>query len=163
MHVHCHCLPTYACTKSNVVLVCCHKQGDRIGPIFDFWAIVFFGPFNLKISNASEICCLVFLLLKLRFNIDKKIVALHFGRFFYSQTHLGSKKLSFFSKTHVMITILHNLALFWVKNANFLHFFRRKYFKNRSQVPLSGTSRSNNRDRVHNSETLFSHITQRII
>jgi hypothetical protein len=30
------------------------------------------------------------------------------------------KKLAFFSKTNVMIKILHNLALFWVKNANFI-------------------------------------------
>jgi hypothetical protein len=29
------------------------------------------------------------------------------------------KKLAFFSKTNVMIKILHNLALFWDKNANF--------------------------------------------
>jgi hypothetical protein len=31
----------------------------------------------------------------------------------------SAKKLAFFSKTNVMIKILHNLALFWVKNANF--------------------------------------------
>jgi hypothetical protein len=30
-----------------------------------------------------------------------------------------AKKLAFFSKTNVMIQILHNLALFQVKNANF--------------------------------------------
>jgi hypothetical protein len=30
-----------------------------------------------------------------------------------------AKKLAFFSKTNVMIKIFHNLALFWVKNANF--------------------------------------------
>jgi hypothetical protein len=41
----------------------------------------------------------------------------------------SAKKLAFFSKTNVMIKILHNLALFWVKNANFFAiFFRRKYF-----------------------------------
>jgi hypothetical protein len=31
-----------------------------------------------------------------------------------------AKKLAFFSKTNVMIKILHNLALFGVKNANFI-------------------------------------------
>jgi hypothetical protein len=31
----------------------------------------------------------------------------------------SAKKLAVFSKTNVMIKILHNLALFWVKNANF--------------------------------------------
>jgi hypothetical protein len=31
----------------------------------------------------------------------------------------SAKKLAFFSKTNVMIQFLHNLALFWVKNANF--------------------------------------------
>jgi hypothetical protein len=30
------------------------------------------------------------------------------------------KKIGVFSKTNVMIKILHNLALFWVKNANFV-------------------------------------------
>jgi hypothetical protein len=29
------------------------------------------------------------------------------------------KKLPFFSKTNVLIKLLHNLTLFWVKNANF--------------------------------------------
>jgi hypothetical protein len=32
----------------------------------------------------------------------------------------SAKKLAFFSKTSVMIKILHNLALVWVKNANFV-------------------------------------------
>jgi hypothetical protein len=32
---------------------------------------------------------------------------------------LSVKILAFFSKTNVMIKILHNLAMFWVKNANF--------------------------------------------
>jgi hypothetical protein len=31
----------------------------------------------------------------------------------------SAKKLAFFSKTNVRIKILHNLALFWAKNANF--------------------------------------------
>jgi hypothetical protein len=35
--------------------------------------------------------------------------------------------LAFFSKTNVMIKILHNLALFWVKNANFLLKFLTKF------------------------------------
>jgi hypothetical protein len=46
------------------------------------------------------------------------------------------KKLAFFWKTNVMIKILLNLALFWVKNANlFADFFRRKYFKNHNIGP----------------------------
>jgi hypothetical protein len=45
-------------------------------------------------------------------------------------------KLAFFSKTNVMIKILHNLALFWVKNANFFCWnFRRKYLKNHNIGP----------------------------
>jgi hypothetical protein len=32
----------------------------------------------------------------------------------------SAKEMAFFSKTNVMIKILHNLALFCVKNANFL-------------------------------------------
>jgi hypothetical protein len=31
----------------------------------------------------------------------------------------SAKKMEFFSKTNVMIKILHMLALFWVKNADF--------------------------------------------
>jgi hypothetical protein len=39
----------------------------------------------------------------------------------------SAKKLAFFSKTNVMIQFVHNLALFWVKNANFFaEFFREK-------------------------------------
>jgi hypothetical protein len=37
--------------------------------------------------------------------------------------------LAFFSKTYVIIKILHNFALFWVKNANFLLSFSAKIFK----------------------------------
>jgi hypothetical protein len=38
------------------------------------------------------------------------------------------QKLALFSKTNVMIIILHNLALFLVKNANFSQFFSAKIF-----------------------------------
>jgi hypothetical protein len=31
----------------------------------------------------------------------------------------SAEKMAFFSKTNVVITFLHDLALFWVKNANF--------------------------------------------
>jgi hypothetical protein len=41
----------------------------------------------------------------------------------------SAKKFAFFSKTNVMIKILHNLALFGVKNANLLQFFSAKIFK----------------------------------
>jgi hypothetical protein len=41
----------------------------------------------------------------------------------------SAKKLALFSKTNVMINILHNLALFWVKNAIFCRMFQRKYLK----------------------------------
>jgi hypothetical protein len=40
----------------------------------------------------------------------------------------SSKNLEFFSKTNVIIKSLHNLALFRVKNVNFLPIFWRKYF-----------------------------------
>jgi hypothetical protein len=38
------------------------------------------------------------------------------------------KKLAFFSKTNVMMKLLNNLALFWVKNANFLPIYSAKIF-----------------------------------
>jgi hypothetical protein len=40
------------------------------------------------------------------------------------------EKMAFFSKSNVMIKNWHNIALFVVKNANFVAFFWRKYFKN---------------------------------
>jgi hypothetical protein len=45
------------------------------------------------------------------------------------------EKMAFFSKTDVMIKILHYLALFLVKNANFLQFFSAKIFKNHNIGP----------------------------
>jgi hypothetical protein len=48
------------------------------------------------------------------------------------------KKLAFFSKTNVMIKILHILALFWVKNANFFaEFFGENILKNHNIGPRS--------------------------
>jgi hypothetical protein len=44
--------------------------------------------------------------------------------------------MAFFSKTNVMIKILHNLALFRVKNANFFaEFFGENIFKIITSVP----------------------------
>jgi hypothetical protein len=40
----------------------------------------------------------------------------------------SAKKLAFFSKTNVMIKILHILALFRIKNANFFAEFLAKIF-----------------------------------
>jgi hypothetical protein len=37
----------------------------------------------------------------------------------FSEEKFLQKKLAFFSKANVMIQFFHNLALFWVKNANF--------------------------------------------
>jgi hypothetical protein len=46
------------------------------------------------------------------------------------------EKLAFFSKTNVMIKILHNLALFFVKHANFFRrIFWRKYLNNHNIGP----------------------------
>jgi hypothetical protein len=47
----------------------------------------------------------------------------------------SAKKLAFFSKPNVMIKILHDLPLFWVKNANFFLNFSAKYFKNHNIGP----------------------------
>jgi hypothetical protein len=46
------------------------------------------------------------------------------------------KKMAFFSKTNVMIKILNNLALFWVKNANFFaEFFGENILRIITSVP----------------------------
>jgi hypothetical protein len=48
----------------------------------------------------------------------------------------SAKKLAFFSKTNVMIKILHNLALFGVKNAIFFaEFFGKNIWKIITSVP----------------------------
>jgi hypothetical protein len=52
----------------------------------------------------------------------------NFQRFF---ANLWRKNGRFFSKTIVMIKILHNLALFWFKNANFFRWF----FRQKTSVP----------------------------
>jgi hypothetical protein len=44
------------------------------------------------------------------------------------------EKLAFFSKTNVVIKILHNLALIWVKNA---HFFAEKIGENLKKIITS--------------------------
>jgi hypothetical protein len=46
---------------------------------------------------------------------------------FWDFPQFSTKKLAFFSKTYVMIKILHNLALFWVKNAIFAEFFGENF------------------------------------
>jgi hypothetical protein len=48
----------------------------------------------------------------------------------------SAKKWAFFSKTNVMIKVLHNLALFWVKNANFFaEFLGENIWKIITSVP----------------------------
>jgi hypothetical protein len=47
----------------------------------------------------------------------------------------SAKKLAFFSKTNVMIKILHNLALFGVKNAIFCNFIGENILKIKTTVP----------------------------
>jgi hypothetical protein len=50
----------------------------------------------------------------------------------------SAKKIAFFSKTNVMIKILHNLALFWVKNAYFFaKCFGKNIFKIITSVPAN--------------------------
>jgi hypothetical protein len=51
---------------------------------------------------------------------------LRFSTIFYDFRQFSAKTLAFFSKNYVMIKILHNLALLWVKNANFLLKFSAK-------------------------------------
>jgi hypothetical protein len=48
-----------------------------------------------------------------------------------------SEKLAFFSKSNVMIKILHNLALFRVKTTFFRQLFWRKYLNNHNIGPWS--------------------------
>jgi hypothetical protein len=56
----------------------------------------------------------------------------NFLRFF----SIFGEKLAFFSKINVMIKILHNLALFWVKNVNFFaKFFGENILKIITSVP----------------------------
>jgi hypothetical protein len=54
---------------------------------------------------------------------------------FYDFRHFSAKKLAFFSKTNVLIKILHKLALLLFKNAIFLLNFLPKYLKNHNIGP----------------------------
>jgi hypothetical protein len=57
-------------------------QGDPIGRIFAYWAIVLlFGRF-LKITQVAQILRLPFQRQKLCINFDENLIGLHFGRFF---------------------------------------------------------------------------------
>jgi hypothetical protein len=59
------------------------KQGDQIGRIFAFWAVVILGSF-LKITEVAQIFgYFLYDTYKLCIRFDKKWVGLHFGRFFY--------------------------------------------------------------------------------
>jgi hypothetical protein len=55
----------------------------------------------------------------------------------------SAKKLAFFSKINVMIQILHNLPLFWVKSANFFsELFGENILKILTSVPESESEKS---------------------
>jgi hypothetical protein len=59
----------------------CRNQGDQIGRIFAYWAIVYvlWAVFE-KITEVEKIFIYFFLQHKLTFNFDKNWVGLHFGR-----------------------------------------------------------------------------------
>jgi hypothetical protein len=59
----------------------------------------------------------------------------NFRRFSTIFDNFRRKKLAFFSKTNVMIKILHNLALLWVKTPIFCWIFRWKYLNNHNIGP----------------------------
>jgi hypothetical protein len=101
-------------------------QGGRIGLIFAYWAIVFFGQFfenytrstNFGASFFTDYATYVLILTKNSFgyikgNFFHKLI---WGRCYYHNflrfSTIFGKKLAFFSNTNVMIKIFHNLALF---------------------------------------------------
>jgi hypothetical protein len=81
------------------------------------------------------------------YNVVPKITDSYWGpgvdvmiTIFCDLCQFSAKKLSFFSKTNVMIQFLHNLALFWAKNANFFaKFFGENILKIITSVPGSPT------------------------
>jgi hypothetical protein len=64
----------------------CHFQGDQIGRIFAYWAVVYVGQFSENYRSSVN-SYTTFSRYTLCINFGKKWVGLHFGRFF-SQTHL---------------------------------------------------------------------------
>jgi hypothetical protein len=64
---------------------------------------------------------------------QRKLFWLYRGSMLWSQCdfwQFSAKKLAFLFKTNVMIKSMHNLALFWVKDANvFAEFFGENIFK----------------------------------
>jgi hypothetical protein len=65
------------------------------------------------------------------------------------------KKLAFFSKTNVMIQFLHNLALFWAKNAIFSPNFSAKLFKKNHNIGPRVSGKANNHPIGENSPNLI--------
>jgi hypothetical protein len=111
----------------------------------EIWPIIFAATFRPKwksVSSSQESTVLCFShFLKEIFKSGLKLNAFDDqGSMLWSQfsanfRQFSAKKLAFFLKTIVMIKILHNLALLWVKNAIFCWNFRRKYFKNHNIGP----------------------------
>jgi hypothetical protein len=101
-------------------------QGDQIGRIFALWAIVCFGQFLKNNSNSPQFWATFFQSIDYVVILTKNgLGCTLLGDFFTISSgvdvmitifcdfrQFSAKKLAFFSKTNVMIKILHNLALF---------------------------------------------------
>jgi hypothetical protein len=106
---------------------------------------------GLKITKAANFYGVLFPMVPVIINLTKNGLGYILGDFFTNSSghpachcagtgvmitifcdfwQFSAKKLAFFSKTDVMIKFLHNLALFWVKNANFFaEFFGENVLK----------------------------------
>jgi hypothetical protein len=120
-------------------------QGDQIRRIFAYWAIVYFGHFFEKYRRSPNF----FHGQRRVLILTKNVLGYILGdsnssgvdvmiTIFCDFCQFSAKKIGVFLKTNVMIKVLHNSALFRVKNANcFLRFFWQKYLKNHNIGPWS--------------------------
>jgi hypothetical protein len=82
----------------------------------------------------TQASCMFSLMLSCFYHLDPGVDVMI--TIFCDFCQFSAKKLAFFSRTNVMIKILHNLALFWVKNANFFaKIFSENILKILTSVP----------------------------
>jgi hypothetical protein len=127
------------CTLSSFLQILWHFEGKRFGYLISaLFGFLIFLPFDISFAK-----CRLFTVAKSRKSFAQSktvkpalpIWGRCYDHNFLRFSTIFGENLAFFSKTYVMIKILHNFTLFLVKNANFLPNFWRKYFKNHNIGP----------------------------
>jgi hypothetical protein len=134
------------CLQNTSVCVCYAKKLECVNYVPEF--VSFVGTFLKKLFTVQEVSTAMAELVQSR---ERKKIAFFQPAFqlsifdtrgrcydhnFLRFLTISAKKLAFFSKTNVLIKILHILALFWVKHAKFFaEFFGENILKIITSVP----------------------------